>query len=136
MRVVESAIWTSGEPVSFSARRYSAITLLLTSVSSAKPNRNYTCQTLRHVFDAAVGAGIRSRPPRTWSIDDDCVGMAQGVVSGGHQLDLPARAAEIARVGVVGLDLKPLAAGLDAPLGPGPPPRGFEPKVHQVDQDL
>jgi len=42
MRAVESAIWTSGEPVSFSPRLYSAIKLLLTAVSSAKPKWNYT----------------------------------------------------------------------------------------------
>jgi hypothetical protein len=42
MRAVESAIWTSGEPVSFSARLYSAILLPLTSVSSAKPKQDYT----------------------------------------------------------------------------------------------
>src|SRR5258708_16545704 len=42
MRVVESAIWTSGDPVSFSARLYSAINLPLTSVSAAKLVGKYT----------------------------------------------------------------------------------------------
>src|SRR5690348_3026870 len=36
MRAVESAIWTSGEPVSLSARLCSAISLPLTSFSTAK----------------------------------------------------------------------------------------------------
>ena len=50
MRELESAIWTSGEPVSFSARRCSAISLPLTSVSVAKPSSNYTEPTFGPVY--------------------------------------------------------------------------------------
>jgi hypothetical protein len=52
MREVDSAIWTSGEPVSVSARLYSAISLPLTSVSTVKPNRNYTDDPMTPVYRA------------------------------------------------------------------------------------
>jgi hypothetical protein len=48
---VESAIWTSGEPVSLSARLYSAISLPLTSFSTAKLAAKYTGERSAHVFD-------------------------------------------------------------------------------------
>jgi hypothetical protein len=58
MRELESAIWTSGEPVSLSPRLCSAISLPLTSVSVAKPNRNYTeaglTPVLRRPLDGAI----------------------------------------------------------------------------------
>ena len=67
MRVVKSAIWTSGEPVSVSARLYSAISLPLTSVSTAKPKKNYTWPrfepVLWHPNGRSVRAGIRAGAP-------------------------------------------------------------------------
>jgi len=51
MREVDSAIWTSGEPVSLSARLYSAISLPLTSVSTVKPNRDYTGRRFSPVYE-------------------------------------------------------------------------------------
>ena len=54
MREVDSAIWTSGEPVSLSARLYSAISLPLTSVSTVKPNRNYTDDPTAPVYSTCT----------------------------------------------------------------------------------
>jgi hypothetical protein len=108
MRAVESATWTSGEPVSFSARLYSAINLPLTAVSSAKPKRKYTGRRLAavrgprelaasgsefvgllsDVLDGAIRTRICPRTPGPGSVDDDRLRVAQGVVPGGLQLDV------------------------------------------------
>src|SRR5450759_1133335 len=132
MRAVESATWTSGEPVSLSPRLCSAISLPLTSVSVAKPNWNYTAirpaipgrapaqpssAGLRRAGDGAVRAGSRAGPPRTWAVDHDRVRVAQRVVPWRHQLDSKPRALEVAGAGVVGLDGDRFAVCLDADPG-------------------
>src|SRR6267378_6297772 len=105
MRVVDSATWTSGEPVSLSARLCSAISLPLTSVSIAKPSRNYTEAGLSTVLgrplDRPVRARVGSSSPRPRSVDEDRVRVAKRVMFWRHELDVQARAAQLSGARVV-----------------------------------
>ena len=92
MRAVESATWTSGEPVSLSARLYSAINLPLTSVSAAKPKEEYTCDarlTSRYLLGRAVGPWIGGRTPSVRAIDHDRLRVPERMMVAGHQLKRP-----------------------------------------------
>src|SRR5882672_2785219 len=133
MREVESAIWTSGEPVSLSPRLCSAISLPLTSVSVAKPTGNYTEAGLTSVLggplDGAVRTGIRSSSPGPWPVDENRVRVAQRVVFGGHQLDRETGALKLDGPGVVRFHGNPGASGLDPDPGSRNRLGGFKPMV-------
>src|SRR5450759_2183388 len=116
MRVVESAIWTSGEPVSLSARLYSAISLPLTSVSTAKLPESIRAPRNRPsggVFDAAVGARIGAGAPCGRAVDHDRMCVPERVMSGRHQLEASIRSGELGRLRIVGFDGSAHAIRLD-----------------------
>src|SRR5205823_6046726 len=101
MRAVDSAIWTSGDPVSPSARLCSAISLPLTSFCTAKLTREYTRGQLPDVFDAPVRARVGPAAPLPRTVDHDRVGVAERVVPGRHQLDPGVGARHLAGAWVV-----------------------------------
>src|ERR1700694_3484547 len=105
MRVVESAIWTSGEPVSLSARLYSAISLPLTSVSTAKLPKSIRARQIRPSggeFDAPVRTRVGARAPGIRRIDNDRVRVAKRVMLRGHQLKAAIRPRQLRGMWIVG----------------------------------
>src|SRR6266849_5054539 len=136
MRALESAIWTSGEPVSFSDRLYPAISLPLTSVSSAKPSADYTWTRLVDAFDRAIRAWIERCAPVARTVDDDRVRMPQRVVAGRQQLDRRATSRYVACRWIVGLDAHLAAVWSDADPRSRHRRGWIETVVHDVDQDL
>src|SRR5690349_10526877 len=104
MRVVDSAIWTSGDPVSFSPRLCSAISLPLTSFSTAKLAGKYTGRPSPGVFDGAVRTRIGPGAPLVRPVDHDRVGVAERVVSGRHQHHVLAAPGHLTRAWIVRLD--------------------------------
>src|SRR5207247_11082286 len=113
MRAVDSATWTSGDPVSLSARLCSAISLPLTSFSTAKLAGQYTGRSLTDVFDRPIRSRVRPGAPRSRAVDHDRVRVAERIVFGRHQPHATVRARTLRGARVVGLDGKRFAVDQD-----------------------
>src|ERR1700681_52166 len=139
MRVVESAIWTSVDPVSLSARLYSAISLPLTSVSAAKLRKSIRAQQIRpsgREFGAPVGARVGARAPGAWPVDQDHVRVSERVMFRRHQLKASIRPGELRGMRVVSFDGGAEAIRLHSDPGSRHRLRGLESVVDQVYQHL
>src|SRR5690348_14440218 len=136
MRAFERAIWTSGDPVSLSARLCSAISLPLTSFSTAKLARQYTGRRLAAEFDRPVRAGVSPRSPLPRAVDHDRVRMPELVVSRRHELNPAVGPRHPGGSWIVGLDDHRLAVGEDRLPWLGHRLGRLEALVHEVAQHL